>query len=138
MTEEQIKQNAEAYASYFYPRNSTIWQDHYNAYITGAYSRDEEIVGYQSQINMMADTLQQCMDELNKLRNPWISVKERLPEKIENKGVSKNVFVTWSDGTRGEAYYNYKEYKAPRWEIKGVGIMKPAYWMPIPELKKGE
>lgn len=42
MNSEQIKQNAEEYASYFYPRNSTVWQDRYNAYIAGAHSRSPQ------------------------------------------------------------------------------------------------
>lgn len=145
MTEEQIKQNTEVYAKERCIRYNEQYGACYDAYIAGAHSRDEEIYDLkrdiedlQKMVKMRSDAFECARKEIGRLSNPWISVKERLPEKIENKGVSKNVFVTWSDGTRGEAYYNYKEYKAPRWEIKGAGIMKPAYWMPIPELKKGE
>ena len=53
MTEEQIKQNAEAHASYFYPRNSTVWQDRYHAYIAGAHSRDEEIKELEKKVSAL-------------------------------------------------------------------------------------
>lgn len=85
MTEEQLKQNAEEYYQKLDsitiedPREPNV-NSIIDAYTAGAHSRDEEIVGYQMQINMTADALQQCMDELKQLRNPWISVKERLPE----------------------------------------------------------
>ena len=65
MTDEQTKQNAEEYAKKIYPYTvgkAAAIRD----FIAGAHSRDEEV------------------KELDQLRNPWISVEERLPEKTRN------------------------------------------------------
>lgn len=143
MTDEQIKQNADEYAL----KRTLVSTDSFHGmvenYLAGAHSRDEEIKELNNLLEARRESLFQSTKRItelemenNQLHNPWISVEERLPEKIKNKGVSKYVFVTWPDGTRGEAYYNYEEYKAPRWEIKGAGIMEPEYWMPIPKLKE--
>lgn len=156
MTEEQIKQNAEVYAEERCIRYNEQYGACYDAYIAGAHSRDEEIVGYQSQINMMADALQQCMDELNKLHNPWISVKERLPkyctipsteQYIKNRRYWDSKFaptylVMCSD-KQGDYYQfanfiKFPEDKKPSW-VFAEGYIKRncvTHWMPIPKVNK--
>lgn len=79
---------------------------------------------------------------LNRMKKEdWISVKEKLPDEITNKGkgigVSHHVLVTEGGlGTKWVAYYIYSEAE---W-VLAHGIysadMKnrnPAYWMPLPE-----
>lgn len=117
MTDEQIKQNAEEY----YDKLDSITievEDKPNtiieAYITGAHSRDEEIKDLKL--------------KLNKLSNPWISVKERLPAKY------KLVLVKTG---RGKCYLAEKdnfvksldEFALPQLSSYVDGV---THWMPIP------
>ena len=63
--------------------------------------------------------------------NPWISVEERLPEKI-NKFYSDSVLCRYTRG--GREYYDISRYdhEFDEWLIGNV-----THWMPIPELLKG-
>lgn len=85
MTEEQIKQNALAYAIENYGEyDEHDYTDHSGsnmchavsekAFIAGAHSRDEE---------------------MKQLRNPWISVKDRLPE------TGEDIIYLMNSGTPG-------------------------------------
>ena len=79
MTEEQIKQNAEAYADDLYDRKcqNYLWRENYCAHIAGAHSLDEEIKHLKWKLaeksgevaNAIADKVL-LKQELAKLRNP--------------------------------------------------------------------
>lgn len=145
MTDEQIKQNAEEYAEKHAVRiDGGGWEEEYDydeqeaAFIAGAHSRDEEITGYQMQINMTADALQQCMDELKQLRNPWISVKDHLPEMfVDSEGIthdfSVKVLVTNKNNPN---YWHVAEYYPDKneWcclEHPTYVIDNVTHWMPV-------
>ena len=85
MTDEQIKQNAEAYArrvaeSHIIEKRPAYFAA-FNAFISGAHSRDEEIGRMNTTIRLYANQIAQLRKEIEQLRNPLISVEERLPEK---------------------------------------------------------
>ena len=74
MTDEQIKQRAEEYAdSMKYINGEPEWCADRDAFIAGAHSRDEEIRQLHDVINDYSETI-------DKLRNPQISVEDRLPK----------------------------------------------------------
>lgn len=148
MTDEQIKQNAEAYADVF-GRHMVDYYGVKDAYIAGAHSRDEEIESLQKQIvhlsqreQMLFDREVELIAENDQLRNPWISVKDRLPKGEDNPDEynaphrarsSSNVIIT--DGSIiNRGYYSYARM---RWEWN-EGEINVTHWMPIPELRKGE
>ena len=148
MTDEQIKQNAEAYASYFYSRNSTVWQDRYNAYIAGARSRDKEIYVIKMESEIRDGLLRdkhKLQDELDKLRNPWRDAKKDPPKKEIGNKIFYTFFDTAYDGVHEQRYYHYAEFKKygsgkEEWideDGNRVLVEIADYWMPIPELKKG-
>lgn len=64
-------------------------------------------------------------------KSPWISVEERLPDKI-NKFMSEPVLCRYTRG--GKEYYHVSQYDYDykQWQIDNV-----THWMPIPELPKG-
>lgn len=139
-TEEQIKQNAEQYADVF-GRHTTGYYGVKDAYIAGAHSRDDEVAGYQMQINMTADALQQCMDELKQLRNPWISVKDHLPEMfVDSEGITHDFSVKVLVANENNPNYWYvAEYYPDRneWcclEHPTYIIDNITHWMPIPNI----
>ena len=155
MTEEQIKQNAEAYAinSGYEPLPKCGWIDctapdiygiSVDAYIEGAHSRDEEIRRLRIGIESATKVMVYREKELNKLRNPWISVEERLPEidktpkwrLFVDKWIT-DLLVKFPNGSYTVASFN-TETKEWRNEIppKGSIITEITHWMPIPELKE--
>lgn len=137
MTEEQIKKDAERYASVYYhpydsennPQYLIVSED---SFIAGAHSRDEEI----EQLRKALSSAQQAMAELAEIaRNPWIT--DRDPE---IKGSRSDAVLLLIDGMF---------YKVSRLERRkdgsefwwGVDVMNGEEvdaWMPIPELKKGK
>lgn len=60
--------------------------------------------------------------------SPWISVEERLPDKI-NKFMSEPVLCRYTRG--GKEYYHVTQYdfEFDEWQISNV-----THWMPIPKL----
>ena len=136
-TSEQIKHNAELYANRYEIRGTSDgefrYMDKKDAYISGAHSRDEEI-------NLLRDTLQseqeqsqehiiELQKELNKLRNPWISVKERLPKKGIGKIRSAVVLVTLGQSWTAAEYH----FGDKRW-INLLGereTIEPEYWKEV-------
>ena len=80
MTDEEIKQNAEYFATHLNGEKSPFSSREYEAYITGAHSRDEEIAYLTYRLNDTAEKLQTVIAERDNLRNPWTSVKDRLPK----------------------------------------------------------
>ena len=77
------------------------------------------------------DLIAELSDRGYDITNPWISVKERLPEMTEEtKGYqnSPEVLVCHRNGKIGTMYYSYAY---GRWEIDGGGMPAPLYWKPI-------
>lgn len=134
MTEEQIRQNAVKYSEQHcsgYVDGGLV-----DAYIEGAHSRDEEIKELELSLEAAADVVKTLTKQLNELRNPWISVEERLPEENQDdKGYSVEIIGLFSDGTVSKCFCSIDE---GIWFIEGITCDKPTYWMPIPELKKEE
>lgn len=136
MTDEQIKQNAEAYAC---PENSCLSDIEKERvmthFIAGAHSRDEEIGRMNTTIRLYANQIALLRKEIDKLRNPWISVAKMLPEDVGNVGKVVIVLTDMGDIFNSVLFRN----KGGRlmWNSdKGLG--KPIFWMPIPSLKGGD
>ena len=148
MTNEQIKQNAEAYAINGNTRGSLsleiLFQNSRDAYIAGAHSRDEEIEELKGKIErqkaiIAVDDLNEkaLRKELDQLRNPWISVEERLPDE------GQAVIVRLASGAGNHAACNYSNGQfvwALGIETSNINIQSrlelPAitHWMPIPKV----
>jgi len=141
MTEEQIKQNADIYADKLYKDGRCIESTAptiQEIYIAGAYSRDEEIEHYRRIATAYKidaqDTAAECErlhDIIDKLHNPWISVEDRLPEKI-NTFMSEPVLCRYTRGNKEYYHVCQYDYEFDEWQISKV-----THWMPIPELPKG-
>jgi len=142
MTDEQIKQNADKYADKLYEdgrRTESAAPTIQEIYIAGAHSRDEEIEERENRYRRLEKSLRGIIngqiEEINKLSNPWISVKDRLPKKLENDCTSDYV-LTRIDGPRQVWYIvNRYDYDIKAW--KGCSS-NTTHWMPIHKLKKGE
>lgn len=84
MTQEQIKENANEFATHINGEKSPFSSREYEAYIAGAHSRDEEIKELKHKIKSIEEDRRICitnlLKECDRLRNPWISVEDRLPE----------------------------------------------------------
>jgi hypothetical protein len=146
MTEEQIKQNAEKYADVF-GRHMVDYYGVKDAFIEGAHSRDEEIKELKEEIESLQEQYNTCFDgftkrgtkmgelmkENVKLRNPWISVEDRLPmENPNNKGYSVEVIGLFSDDCICKCDCSIEE---GIWFIGIITSDPPTHWMPIPQLK---
>ena len=59
---------------------------------------------------------------------PWISVEERMPEKV-NKFLSDEVLVRYLRGGKEYTFVTHYDYEYQTWNIPNV-----THWMPIPEL----
>jgi hypothetical protein len=133
MTDEQIKQNAQEWCIGLHElvQNKSACEE---SYIAGAQSRDEEIKELEERIKVLDMNLVEQQLENQQLHNPWISVEDRLPEKLENDCVSYYV-LTRIDGPRQIWYMvNRYNYDIKSWEGCNNNT---THWMPIPELKKG-
>ena len=145
MTEKQIIQNAEEWVRPLidaedggYSENSLSIALIKNAFIAGAYSRDEEIEDLENGGKDLIKTMTRMQAELDKLRNPWISVKEKRPP-IK----TRVLFLDYN----GKAWFGkntisgYAELESDKQEIlppPTIPTCKPiiTHWMPIPEIKK--
>lgn len=154
MTDEQIKQRAEEYASHKldWSRNRhgenpyLAWKEGFE---DGAHSRDEEVEMLQNQIEELSEQLKMNAENIKKLRNPWISVKDRLPiEECDYDGNRKFVLVRIYNFTRCaewiEMAASYSE-KCKDWRIADMRWLskiaddmdiRVTHWMSIPGLKK--
>lgn len=146
MTEEQIRQNAEKYASQLVERDyhEDMWLDLYDAYIAGAHSRDEEIKELNARIlNLMCERDSIKIESeylIDKLRNPWYNAADNLPEHFNKRPWrSISVLAKFTDGSHHECFYDFTTRK---WRKKSgstaVADGKITHWMKIPELKGGE
>lgn len=152
MTEEQIKQNAEEYADKFVSRCFCgEWKDVVLNFTAGALSRDEEIGRMNTTIRLYANQIAQLRKEIEQLRNPWISVEDRLPEKakglyeFEEDVQHKMVLFKTTNGKLFRGYLDaegmWRAFTVPYKGACLIGSLtwaKVTHWMPIPELKKGE
>lgn len=70
-------------------------------------------------------------------KSPWISVEERLPDRLPAKFAnwSKEVFVAVKRGREYRAYVDKYSHIYKTWNVFGDEV---TYWMPIPELPKEE
>lgn len=64
--------------------------------------------------------------------SPWISIEERLPEKV-NKFLSDEVLVRYLRGGKEYTFVTHYDYEYQTWNIPNV-----THWMPIPQIEKGE
>lgn len=134
ITEEQIRQNAEAYAKTFFNDAYMIGRVSH-AYEVGAHSRDEEIEELKELLTLRKQLYGAAIKELNRLSNPWISVKDRLPEEPFSVGSnrSKEVYVRTAKGCNYIASYNFNRkdwtiVKDGYVELTNDNVIK---WMPI-------
>lgn len=58
-------------------------------------------------------------------KNPWISVEERLPDKV-NKFLSDEVLVRYLRGGKEYKFVTHYDYEYQTWNIPNV-----THWMPI-------
>lgn len=144
MTEEQIKQNAlkaeKEHGNFNYQYQGEAFN---KGYLAGAHSRDEEV----EQLRKALSSTQQAMAELAHMAcNPWISVEDKLPERMTSRDsngariincCSKDVFGYDALYKIGRLVcYNHE---TEMWESHDAyTIGEITHWMPIPELKKGE
>lgn len=70
-------------------------------------------------------------------KSPWISVEERLPDRLPAKFAnwSKEVFVSVKRGREYRAYVDKYSHIYKTWGVFGDEV---THWMPIPELPKEE
>lgn len=131
MTDEQIKQNAEAYINKMPPLCDALYESvAKEAFIAGANSRDEEFKQWKESKCKLRLRL---MQQIHELRNPWISVENRLPDigqkviTITNKGKLLLVARTTQPPHKEEGGWRWEHY-----------VGKVTHWMQIPQTKKGE
>lgn len=133
MNAEQIRQKAEKFAINGNTRVSLsleiLFQNTRDAFIAGAHSRDEEIESLQRRVSMWKHEAEVAAKELDQLRNPWISVEERLPDEEGDYLIQVDSF---SRATFG--FYSVRNNKF----LHLPPNVNVTHWMPIPELKKGE
>lgn len=135
MNAEQIRQKAEKYAKLITASNKEHYRAIYIAakegYETGAHSRDREVMDLEHLLNAERTTNKVLVEANEKLRNPWISVEEKLPAKYE--------LVLVKTGT-GKLYLAEKDnitqpldaFAIPQLNSYVNGI---THWMQVPELK---
>lgn len=131
MTDEQIKQNADAFAmkvaeSHIIEKRPA-YVAAFNTFMAGAHSRDEEVNQLENALRNVNEYCHKLRNKVYELRNQWISVEDRLPKKGEC------VFVRYGDVAHplySSAYMIEKEL----WSIERYGNGEVAHWMPIPPL----
>ena len=100
MTDEQIKQNAEAYILKEYQKVPALTKCAIaGIFAAGAHSRDEEIEELQNELESLrkgfyerGGKLKELMLKNNELRNQWISIEERVPEEDRKKDGSRKYY----------------------------------------------
>ena len=139
MTEEEIKLKAEQYATDNYGEyDEHDYTDHSGsnmchavsekAFIAGAHSRDEEIEERKSRYRRLEKSLRGIINgqikEIDKLRNPWISVEEK-PKKTDV------YYVRTLQVCADMAYF---DSSIEKWEKGRFTDGTVTYWMTIPKV----
>jgi hypothetical protein len=146
MTNDEIQQNAEHYAFRRVPHrdkeiDSLIKIIAEDAYLAGAHSRDDEVGLMPNALEAQALILRQMEKDIAKLRYPWISVNNHLPERDGRTNTSVVVFVLTERGLATSAWYDFDDNE---WhllygfvDVEGNDKMDYAvtHWMPIPKLQ---
>lgn len=165
MTDKQIKQAAELYAELLTgdkEHYSTIYTAAKEGFEAGAYGRDREVMDLEHLLKVEKFTNKVLTEANEKLRNPWISVKDRLPENncvvfvsldgteylsAHYRAKSKRFITVSKDKqtlvevrkssatytTCGDCIKEERLYsEGQREDITDI----VTHWMPIPELKK--
>lgn len=136
MTDEQIKQNAWNDFGRYTPCDENEWID---GYVVGVHSRDEEVDKLKK---LYEEVLHKYYEAECKLSNPWISVKDKLPERMtsrDSNGIriinccSKDVFGYDASYKIGRLVcYNHE---SEMWESHDAyTIGEITHWMPIPAI----
>ena len=134
MTDEQIKQNADAFAikvaeSHIIEKRPA-YVAAFNAFISGAHSRDEEVNQLENALRNVNEHCHQLRNKVYELRNPWISVDDQMPKDHER------IFLRKKDNAK---YYGWFDERMQRfftidpdctkWTINGV-----THWMKDPKI----
>lgn len=129
MTEEQIKQNAEAYADNIKVIRGKLERcATRDDFIAGAHSRDEEIATLEGLLKIKEH-------EIKQLRNPWKDASmEKPPYDTDcDDETSVCVIVRQEQGNVLEAYYDYDNNdwrdREHNWRLQD-----PTHWMFTPEV----
>ena len=168
MNAEQIRQKAEKYAINGNTRGSLsleiLFQNTRDAFIAGAHSRDEEITRLSAEIEDDNYVISKLREELNKLRNPWISVEDRLPKEncVVFVSLGETEYLSAHYRAKSKRFITVSKDKQTLVEVRkssatyttcGDCIKEErlysegqredvtslvTHWMPIPEIKKGE
>ena len=133
MTVEQIRQNTWNDLGRYSPCDENEWID---GYVIGTHSRDEEIKELKKSYHEMFYALTQ---KIERLRNPWISVKDRLPERMTSRGSNGTKIINCcsKDVFGYDAMYNIGRlvcynHESEMWESHDVYIIgETTHWMPI-------
>lgn len=147
MTDEQIKQNANEFATHINGDKALFSSREYEAYIAGAHSRDEEVNHWKESYEELAEISndlqtekQTLMIENARLSNKWIKCSEQPPKKVDGRIRSNVVLVTIGQcWTAAEYHFGDK-----RWIniLDERDTIEPEYWQEVnlPEevLEKGE
>ena len=146
MTEEQIKQNAEAYAdSMIEIRGELEWCATRDDFIAGAHSRDEEIehlarIATTYKVDAQ-DTVAECErlhDIIDQLRNPWHKTPPSTPDKEAGRTEGEKYIVSVNGEIHKATYEGYGRWTLENGKFETENKFTEVYWMPIPEYKKGE
>lgn len=178
-TDEQIKQNAEAYAEILAVGNKEHYHTIYTAakegYETGAHSRDKEIdrlndklskqavlleerglirfsnlnaqletenAYIKNQIEELSEQLKMNAENIQKHHNPWISVEDRLPERMTSRDSNgtKMINCCSKDVFGYDTMYNIGRlvcynHESKIWESHDTyTIGRITHWMLIPTI----
>lgn len=137
MTQEQKEQLARQYADNTTPfgdHGGNNWRAAYNGYLAALDARDEEFALMKAEIEDDNAVMKQLKAELNKAKNPWVSVKDRLPE----DGV--DVFIKWGKNDPAQRLHGVGNHYSDGYlfpENNGWSINDVTHWMPIPQAPKG-
>lgn len=156
--EDIIKQKAEEYATNRCLKLNEQYGACYDAFLAGAHSRDAEIQHLEEELKTLSVLLEkngvikfanlhnQMEIDLLRLRNPWLSVDTKLPDKEsenpEFKGYSVEVIgmaeiPDFENCTTHRHIYNCRmslDRDEQIWIHGDSRIIcdKPDYWMPVP------
>lgn len=129
MTDEQITQNAWNDLGRYTSCDENEWID---GYVVGAHSRDNEVEMLQRQIEELSEQLKMNVENIQRLRRPWVNVLNKLPEEDPDyKGYSVEVIGLFSDGSVSKCFCSIEE---DIWFFEGITCDKPTHWMPMPDI----